>query len=263
MKRKKNLYQKICDIKTIMEMYDKNIRKNTKNKKKIQRFEHFYCCNMAKIKEQLITRTYQIGKYNVFLVREPKARIIMSQDIEDKIVNHLVAKYFLIDVFENSLSARNCATRINKGTHYALRLFKQDYNYYLNQYGKFYVLKLDISKYFYNLDHAIIKELVRHKIKDKDVLKIIDMIVDSTDEEYVNHAIMSLKESEKNRILKSDCHDKEKRLKEIEELPLYSKGKGVCIGNMVSQIVATFYLDEVDKFITETLNIKAYRKIYG
>ena len=209
MKRKNQLYKKICDISIIMDMYDKNIRKNTKNKKKIQRFEHFYSCNMAKIKEMLITKSYQMGKYNIFMVHEPKARIIMSQDIEDKIVNHLVAKYFLIDVFEKSLSNRNCATRINKGTHYALRLFKQDYNRYLNKYGEFYILKLDISKYFYNLDHDIIKKQVRSKIKDKDVL-------------------------------------------------LYTKGKGVCIGNMVSQIIATFYLDEVDKYIQNELKIKAY-----
>ena len=50
-----------------------------------------------------------------------------------------MAKYFLVDVFDKSMSDRNCATRIGKGTHYALRLFKQDYNYYLNKYKKFYI----------------------------------------------------------------------------------------------------------------------------
>ena len=258
MKRVNNIYNKICDINVIMDMYDKVIKVNTKNKKKIQNFENFYSCNIAKIKETLITKKYVPGKYNIFLVNEPKTRIIMSQEIEDKIVNHLVAKYFLIDTFDKTLQNRNCATRKGKGTHYALRLFKKDYNYFKNKYGKFYILKMDISKYFYNLDHEIIKQLVRNKIKDKNVLKIVDSIIDSTDEKYINEEIIRLKNNEKQRILKSNYKDKDKRIQEIDRLPLYQQGKGVCIGNMVSQIVATIYLDELDKYIEEDLKIKAH-----
>ena len=260
MKRVNNLYKKICDLDVIMDMYDHAIRVNTKNKKKIQKFDNFYSCNIAKIKEMLIKKDYVLGRYNLFLIHEPKIRIIMSQEIEDKIVNHLVAKYFLVDVFDKSMSDRNCATRIGKGTHYALRLFKQDYNYYLNKYKKFYILKLDISKYFYNLDHEIIKNIIRHKIKDKNALKLIDSIIDSTDEKYINEEIIRLKNNEKNKILNSNYNDKEKRLKEVEQLPLYKEGKGVCIGNMVSQVVATFYLDKLDKYIEEQLGIKAYAR---
>ncbi len=260
MKRVNNLYNKICDINVIMDMYDHAIRITTKNKRKLQKFENFYSCNIAKIKEMLITKKYELGKYNLFLIKEPKVRIIMSQEIEDKIVNHLVAKYFLVDIFDKSMLDRNCATRIGKGTHYALRLFKQDYNYYLNKFGKFYILKIDISKYFYNLYHEIIKTLIRKKIKDKDVLNILDKIIDSTDEKYINEEINKLKNNEIKKILAKSYHDKEKRLKEIRELPLYEKGKGLCIGNTVSQVVATFYLDELDKYITEKLKIKAYAR---
>lgn len=159
MKRANNLYKKICDIEVISDIYDRTIKVNTKNKKKIQKFDDFYSCNIAEIKEKLIKKDYIPGKYNLFLISEPKVRIIMSQEIEDKIINHLVAKYFLIDVFDKSMQDRNCATRIGKGTHYALKIFKKDYNYYLNKFGKFYILKLDISKFFYNLDHKIIKKI--------------------------------------------------------------------------------------------------------
>ena len=65
MKRVNNLYNKICDIKIIMEMYDKAIKLNTKNKKKIQKFENFYSCNIAKIKEILMSKDYKPGKYMV------------------------------------------------------------------------------------------------------------------------------------------------------------------------------------------------------
>lgn len=117
----------------------------------------------------------------------------------------------------------------------------------------------NVFKYFYHLDHEMIKQLVRKKIKDKEVLRIIDVIIDSTDETYVNEEIMKLKEIERKRILKnSSIRDREEMLKKLEKVPLYDKGKGVCIGNMVSQIVATFYLDEMDQYIEKELGIKAY-----
>lgn len=208
MKRVNNLYSRICDTKVIMDIYDNRIRKNTRNKKKIQLFDNYYSCNIRLIKELLISKTYQIGKYNIFLIHEPKLRIIMSQEIIDKIINHLVANYFLVDVFDKSMLYRNCATRIGKGTHYALHLFKNDYNYYLNHYSQFYILKLDISKYFYNLDHDIIKKLIRDKIKDKDVINILDIIIDSTDEDYINETINILKRNERKKIVESNLSEK-------------------------------------------------------
>ena len=117
MKRIGNLYSKITDIKNIKEMYDKKVRVNTKNKGKIERFDEHYTSNMARIKYMLDNKIYKPYKYNIFLVREPKVRLIMAQSITDKIVNHLVSKYFLVDVFEPLLIDNNIATRIGKGTH--------------------------------------------------------------------------------------------------------------------------------------------------
>ena len=203
MRRLNNLYNKINDIDVIMHMYDKVISKNTNNKRKIYSFNNYYSCNIVNIKNIIESNNYVPLRYNIFLIREPKLRIIMSQNIRDKIINHLVAKYFLIDVFDKTLINENCATRINKGTQYGLKLFKKYFNYYKNKYDKFYILKLDISKYFYNIDHNIVKELVKKKIKDKKVLKIINSIIDSTDCDYVNKKINELKEREVNKIRKS------------------------------------------------------------
>jgi len=164
----------------------------------------------------------------------------MCQSIKDKVINHLVSYYFLIDNFDKNLINNNVATRINKGTHYGLRLFKKYYNYYKNNYNTFYILKFDIKKYFYNIDHDIVKKIIRNKIKDKKALKLIDAIIDSTDEDYINRSILKLKE-------KYDI-----------KLPLYKKGKGLPIGNMTSQIIACIYLDELDKYIVNNLKIKGY-----
>ena len=250
MKRVGNIYNNILDISIINNIYKRQVKCNTKNKRKIEVFENNYVSNICYIKEILEERKYIPGKYNIFLIKEPKYRIIMSQNIIDKLINHIVSKYFLVDIFEKSLINENVATRINKGTKEGIRLVKK----YLNNIkGKeFYILKFDIEKYFYNIDHDILKEILIDKIKDKDVINILFNIIDSTDLEYVNKKIDSIKEKEKNKT--SDINI----INEINKIPYYNIGKGLPIGNMSSQFLAILYLNELDHFIKEKLNIKYY-----
>ena len=165
MKRINNIYDRVLDIRKIQNMYDFRIKLNTKNKNKLERFENNYVSNMIYIKNILESRNYKSGNYNIFLIKEPKVRLIMSQNIIDKIINHLVSEYYLVQVFDKSLINENIATRVGKGTHYGIKLIKK----YLNELkgNDIYILKFDISKYFYNLDHNIIKELIRKTLKIK------------------------------------------------------------------------------------------------
>lgn len=258
MRRVNNIYDNILDIKVIQKIYSSRVRVNTKNKLKLKKFENNYVSNMIYIKQILEERNYKPGRYNIFLIKEPKLRIIMSQNIIDKLINHVVTQYFLINIFENTLIEENVATRKNKGTKYGIFILKK----YLNEVKdkNFYVLKFDISKYFFNLDHKIIKELLVHKIKDKEALKILYDIVDSTDSFYVNERINSLKEKEIKKIIDSNCKNKDLLVKEIKELPNYEVGKGLPIGNMSSQFLAILYLNELDHFIKNKLKIKYYTR---
>ena len=233
MKTVDNLYETILDLKKLDLIY-KIIRKNTKNKAKLENFENNYVSNMIYIKEILENKTYKPGKYNIFIIKEPKIRLIMSQNIMDKIINHLVSKYFLVDIFDKTLIDTNVATRKGKGTSYGIKKLKQ----YLNKIKgeEFYILKFDISKYFYNIDHDILKNILNKKIKDKNVINILNKIIDSTNELYIN----------------------EKIKKYNKKVPFYNYNKGLPIGNMTSQILAILYLNELDHFIKEKLKIKYY-----
>jgi hypothetical protein len=56
----------------------------------------------------------------------------------------------------------------------------------LNKYlkdieGTKYCLKIDIKKFFPNINHNILKKLLRRKIKDNDLLWLLDEIIDSID----------------------------------------------------------------------------------
>ena len=257
MKRYNNLYEKMLDFKVINDTY-KIIRKNTKNKDKLYRFEQYYTINIINVFNCLKEKIYNPGNYNVFMISEPKYRIIMSQNIKDKLINHLVSNQILLPPLDKTLIDTNVATRINKGTHYGIKKLKKYLNSYKNK--QVYALKFDINKYFYMIDHNILFNMIKTKIKDKDALTIIRNIIDSTDKDYINERIKKAKEKIIEKINKSNLSttEKESKIKEIKRLPFYEKGKGLPIGNMSSQIMAVFYLNKLDHFIKEKLHIKQY-----
>ena len=247
---------KLLTSKKIQFMYNRKVKINTKNKGKLDKFENNYVSNMVYIKNILEQKNYNPGRYNLFIINEPKVRLIMSQNIIDKLINHVVTEYFLIKHFDKSLIDENIATRKGKGTHYGIKLLKK----YLNELknDNFYILKFDISKYFFNIDHDIIKNIIRTKIKDKDVLNVLDKIIDTTDCDYVNKEINNLKNNYIEKLKQYNNSNTINKISEIKKLPIYEKGKGVPIGNMSSQFIAILYLNELDHFIKENLKIKYY-----
>ena len=256
MKRKENLYNRITDIRNIISMYDTRVRVNTKNKIKIEKFDEYYVSNITLVKNILDSKNYKPSKYNIFLIREPKVRLIMSLNIIDKIINHLVCEYLLVDIFDSSLIDTNVATRVGKGTHYGYKKLVEYLNKNISK--NLYILKFDIKKYFFNIDHDIVKRIIRTKIKDNDALNILDNIIDSTDSTYINEEITKIKNNEINRIKNSNNGNKDKLIKDIMDIPLYKKGTGFAIGNPVSQAVAIIFLSYLDHYIKEKLNIPFY-----
>ena len=89
----------------------------------------------------------------------------------------------------------------------------------LKKYEKFYFLKLDIAKYFYNIDHNILLTMLKEDL-NKEEINLVKVILDSTNKEYINIKIGNF----------------EKKMN--EELPRYVLGKGLPRGNMTSQFLA-------------------------
>ena len=252
MKKKNNLYYSICNLNNIRYIYDNKVKKNTKNKKKVLSFDNYYMENIFFIRENLKKKLYEPGTYNIFFVKEPKIRVVMSQNMYDKVINHLVSYYILRPVILPCLIEQNVATREGKGTDYGIKLMKRYLNQIKFQSNQFYVLKFDISKYFYNINHDVLKCLLQKKIKDKKALYIIFKIIDSTNKSYINEKINKLIKYYRKNITNDKIMD------ELERIPFYKEGKGLPIGNMTSQILAIFYLNDLDHFIKEKLKIKYY-----
>lgn len=259
MKRKNDLYENMISYNNILSVY-KKIKNSTKNKKEVYNYELNLNQNLLDTLFSLSKSTYVFSKYNIFLIREPKYRLIMSESFPDKVVNHLFSKYVLSYALQSTLINSNVATRTDKGSKEAYRLFIKYTNKLIYEKKKIYVLKIDISKYFYNINHNIMINMVSEKIKDEQVLDMLKVILDTTDNDYVNKTILSVVNREIYKVNKLNIStiEKEKLIKELKSIPLYRKGYGLPIGNMSSQILAVFFLNKVDHFIKEKLGCKYY-----
>ena len=251
MKRINNLYSDLHDIDNIIKMTDKVLSK-VKNKSRREKFYLYYSEHIINIKNRLESKNINLGKYNIFLITDPKCRVIMSQSIEDKIINHLIAEYLLVRVFDKIYVDSMCATRVNKGSGYATKLMKKYLNEIKLKYNTFYILKLDIKKYFYNIDHNVLKRILKDNIKDKEALNILFKVIDSTNEKYINERIIKLKEKRINFL------NNKYLIEETKNIPLYEYNKGCPIGDQTSQSFGLIYLNEICHFIKEKLHIKYF-----
>ncbi len=249
MKRISNIYHKVYDIDNINKMCDLVCSK-MKNKEKAEKFMLYKSEHIINIRNKLMSKNLDFSKYSIFLITDPKCRVIMSQSIEDKVINHLVSKYLLVDVYENIYTNSMCATRKGKGSSYGIHLLKTYLNKIKYKYTNFYYLKIDIKKYFYSIDHNILKSILSHKIKDKDALEVLYKIIDSTNNNYINKRIDNLKNNRINYLKDNNL------IREVEEIPLYKYNKGCSIGNQTSQAFGLIYLYKFNHYLKERLHLK-------
>ncbi len=214
MKRKNNLYENTYKLENIIEAFNEVCR-NTKNKRKVRNYREYKCIYISRIYKTLSTKSYVVGPYNIFTIYEPKERRIVSQNMHDKVINHLVSRHILYPALLPCLIDTNVASRKGLGTKRGIELATNFHRICKIRYGKYYILKCDISKFFASINHDILKEKLKRRIKDKDALNIVFAIIDSDD-------------------------------------------AGLSIGNMTSQVLAIFYLNDLDHYIKEELKIKYY-----
>lgn len=226
-------------VNNILNIYEKEISKNIRNKRKLFNFEVNKMQNIEDIILMLKSGNIHNNKYNIFLIYEPKCRLVMSLSVRDKIINHFLARYILEKNLSKYLSDKNTATRKNMGTNYALNLVIKYINKEKNKHKNLYVLKLDISKYFYSIDHDILKSLLKEKLENQEYM-LMEKVIDSTNEVYVIERINYFK---KNKNV---------------DIPNYLYKKGLPIGNMTSQFLSIFYLYKLDHFIVHNLKCKNY-----
>jgi RNA-directed DNA polymerase len=176
MKRINNLYRKIYSIDNL-NLADLRARKG-KKQPGITEHDKNKEANLLKLHEMLKNKAYKTSEYTTFTIFEPKERLIFRLPyFPDRITHHAIMN-ILEPIFVASFTADTYSCIKKRGIHKAANAVKEalrDVN------GTRYCLKLDVKKFYPSIDHGVLKQLLRRKFKDNDLLWLLDEIIDSTE----------------------------------------------------------------------------------
>lgn len=205
----RNLHLAWCDF-----------RLGKSHKEDVIGFEHNLENGLFCLQNELANLKYQHGHYKRFVVNDPKYRIIHKAEVRDRIVHTLVSRK-LEEIYQNVFISHSYSCQRKRGTHRALfalakmcRCQSRNYSY------NFWYLKCDIRKFFDNINHDILLEILWRKVKDEKFMWLINQI--------------------------------------LQSFFCGNLGIGLPLGNFTSQWFGNIYLNEFDYFIKHDLRIKNY-----
>ena len=184
---------------------------------------------LERLQSELTSRSYTPGEYRTFFIFEPKKRQISAAPYRDRVVHHALCN-IIGPIFERTLIDQTYANREGYGTHRALKMFTRLAR------SRRYLLQCDIRQYFPSIDHAILKRLIRRKVKCNSTLWLIDKIIDASNEQH----------GERFYFPGDDLFSPHERR------------RGLPIGNLTSQFFANIYLSGLDHLVQEKMSWARY-----
>jgi RNA-directed DNA polymerase len=227
MKTYDNLYYEIISLPNIYRAYEKAI-KGKKGKFKVLDFEENLHENLLDIHKELLDFSYEVSEYSEFYVNDYKTRKVLAPKLRDSVIQHAIYNY-LEEIYDETFIFDSFSCRKGKGTHKGFRRLRSFLHKHKNQD---YFIKFDVSKYFYSIDQYKLIEIIGKKIKDSDLMTLLEKIIYSHKEERI------------------PAH--------IENFNFEEQRKGIPIGNLLSQLFANIYLNELDYFVKHNLKIEHY-----
>lgn len=176
MKRIGNLYEKIISVDNLR-LADEKARRGKHRTYGVIRHDRNREANLLALHEALLTKTFRTSPYDVFKIREPKERLIYRLPYyPDRIVHHAIMN-ILEPIWVASFTHNTFSCVKNRGIEGCARSVERHIRKYAGR--PLYALKIDLTKFYPLMPHDTIKKAVRWKIKDKNLLWLIDEIIDS------------------------------------------------------------------------------------
>lgn len=230
MKRQGHLWERLISFEGLLAAAEKAC-KGKRFRPPVAAFHFDLERHLWRLHQELADKTYRPGPYRTFFIHEPKRRQISAAPYRDRVVHHALTRV-LEPIFERSFVHDSYACRKGKGTHAAVRRSQE----FARRHR--YVLKADIRKFFPSIDHAILKALLARKVKDPHVLWLAGLLIDGSNPQ----------EGVCDWFAGDDLFAPAQRC------------RGLPIGNQTSQFFANVYLDPLDHFVKERLEIEGYTR---
>lgn len=170
MKRHGNLFPLITDVDNIRLAYIK-ARKGKSSKSAIKRFDTNPEKRIIEIQNSLIDNTFTTSPYQTKWIKEPKSRLVYVLPFNpDRVVQHAIMN-IIEPIWDNLFIYDSYACRVGKGIHKGSQKCME----FVRRYK--YCLKCDISKFYPSVDHDILFDIIKRKIKCNKTLDLLANII--------------------------------------------------------------------------------------
>lgn len=226
----RDLWPQIVSWEHLLAAYHR-CRRHKRYRTEAARFDFDWESQLVPLQQDLIDETYQPGEYRHFYVLNPKRRKISAAPFRDRIVHHAIVG-ILEPLYERRFLHDSYACRKGKGTHRALDRAQC----YLRRHR--YYLKTDIVRFFPNVDHEVLLNLLGRTLRDESLMRLVRKILASGEGVLADEATPSYFPG--------------------DDLFSVLRPTGIPIGNLTSQFFANVLLDPIDHFVKEELHIPGY-----
>lgn len=176
MKRYGGIFPKIYSMENLYLAHENARRDKTfyKEVKMVDSDPEYY---LGQIQQMLKDGTYKVSEYAVSIINDKgKDRELMKLPyFPDRIIQWAIMLQ-IEHIFMQVFCSHTCASVFGRGIKEASRLTGK---YMKDKTNSRYCLKIDISKFYPNINHRILKTLLMKKIKDRKLLELLFQIIDS------------------------------------------------------------------------------------
>lgn len=219
MKKFESTYNDIITVENLLRAWEEFLR-GKKKRADVLVFQTRLMDNVYELHRDLADKKYVHGLYHAFNISDPKPRNIHKATVRDRLLHHLLYQE-LYPYFDKHFIHDSYSCRVQKGTHRAMNRFRAfARKVSQNNTRTCWILKCDIRKFFANIDHAILKNILARYISDTNILWLLGQVIDSFSAE--------------------------------------KEGVGLPLGNLTSQLLVNIYMNEFDVFAKRILKLECY-----
>ena len=213
------VYEEIISVDNLLEAWREFLR-GKRNKKDVQEFGLRLMDNILILYSELVNFEYSHGGYTAFNISDPKPRNIHKASVRDRLLHRAIYRK-LYPFFDKVFIADSFSCRLSKGTHKAINRFRKfGYKVSRNNTRTVWVMKCDIRKFFANIDHKVLLDVLKSYISDEKIMRLFERVIGSF------HSVRP--------------------------------GVGLPLGNLTSQLLVNIYMNEFDQFVKHKLKIGYY-----
>ena len=218
-------------------------------KNSVQQYEANFLKNIRHTQLELREKTYRQQDFYCFYLKERgKDRYVRSISFYDRVVQRALCD-LVNPIVEPYLIHDNGASVKKKGIDFARRRIENHLHKYYRKYGnKGYALVIDFSKFYDNILHKPLMDMYREIIDDKDIINLINHLVDSFSVDISNYNVTE------DELFDSLAYAKAETEKTGEKMMHKSLG----IGSQISQISGIYYPSKMDNYCKIVKGIKFY-----